>query len=265
MTDPLDQIQYLVMSKNRVRVLEYLSEAPADREELSEQLDIPRSTLSRVLTGLEAQNWISQHGSDCNSTPLGAVLADEFTSLKEAVETMQHLEDVIDYLPVDETDFELNRLRDATITTPTQTDPGAPVRRARELLHEANEFRFLTNTVVSPLVETLREQTVQGELTLVGVITGDLLDAVSDSPEFRERTREMIESGSAEFYRYDGSVSQTLGVADETVAVITQIDRDGNQRAQFETDDRYVCSWVVSTIEEHRREAEQIRANTLAE
>ena len=115
MSEPLDRIQYLVASKNRVRVLEYLSETPADRDELSEQLGIPRSTLSRVLTGLEEQNWISQHGTDCNSTPLGALLADELTSLSEAVEAMQHLEHVIDYLPMDEIDFELSRLRDATM------------------------------------------------------------------------------------------------------------------------------------------------------
>lgn len=265
MSEPLDQIQYLVASKNRVRVLEYVSETPASRDELSEQLDIPRSTLSRVLTGLEEQNWISQHGTDCNSTPLGAFLADELTSLSEAVEAMQHLEDVIDYLPMDEIDFELSRLYDATIATPSQTDPGAPLRRARELLHEADEFWFLTNTIVSPLVETLQEQTIQGDLTIVGVITGELLDAVSDSPAFREPTRDMIESGGAEFYRYDGTVSQTLGVADETRAAITQIDRDGHQRAQIETDDQHVCSWAMSTIEEHRRQSEQISASTLAE
>jgi predicted transcriptional regulator len=265
MSDPLDQIQYLVASKNRVRVLEYVSETPADREELSEQLGIPRSTLSRVLTGLEEQSWISQHGPDCESTTLGAFLVEEFSSLMDAVETMQQLEDVIDYLPMDEIDFELSRLRDARITTPTQTDPGVPLRRARELLHEADEFRFLTNTVVSPLAETLHEQTIQGDLTIVGVITGELLDAVSDSPAFREPTRDMIESGSAEFYRYDGTVSQTLGVADETRAAITQIDRNGHQRAQIETDDQHVCSWVMSVIEEHRRQSEQISASTLAE
>lgn len=60
MSEPFTQIEYLVASKNRVEVLEQLSEAPADREELSEQLKISRSTLSRVLTGLEEQNWISQ-------------------------------------------------------------------------------------------------------------------------------------------------------------------------------------------------------------
>ena len=255
MNESLDQIQYLVGSKNRVRVLDYLRKAPADREELSEQLGIPRSTLSRVLTGLEEQNWISQHGPDCESTTLGAFLVEEFSSLMDAVETMQQLEDVIDYLPMDEIDFELSRLRDATIATPSQTDPGAPLRRAMELLREADEFIFLTNTVVSPLAETLQKQTTQGDLTIVGVITGELFDTVSDSPEFRERTREMIESGGAEFYRYDGPVAQTLGVADETIAAITQIDRDGHQRAQIETDDEHVCSWVMSTIEDHRRQS----------
>jgi hypothetical protein len=75
----------------------------------------------------------------------------------------------------------------------------------------------------------------------------------------------MIESGGAEFYRYDGTVLQTLGVADGTTATITQVDQDGYQRAQIETDDEHVCAWVTSTIEERRGEAERIRASALAE
>jgi hypothetical protein len=183
----------------------------------------------------------------------------------EAVETMQKFEGVVDYLPIDEVDFELTRLRDATVTTPTQTDPGAPLRRAKELLDEADEFRFLTNTVVSSLAEYLREQTVEGELTLEGVITRDLLDAVRGSPEFVEPTEEMIESGRAAFYCYDGTVSRTLGIADETIASITRIDPDGYQRAQVETEDRHVCSWVMATIEECRRESERITVSALTE
>jgi len=265
MSGPFDQIQFLAASKNRVQVLEYLSEAPADREELNEQTGISRPTLSRVLTGLEDQHWISQRGSECEITPLGELLADEFESLVESVETMQRLDGVIEYLPTDEFDFELTRLRDATITRPTRTDPGAPLRRAGELVDGADEFRFLTNTVVSPLAETLREQTVRGELTVVGVITDELLDVVGGSPEFGELTRETIESGHAEFYRYGGAVSQTLGLADGTTAAITQVDEDGYQRAQIETDDERVRSWVASTIEEARRESEPIPAEAFTE
>jgi hypothetical protein len=178
---------------------------------------------------------------------------------------MQRLEPVVDSLPIAEFDFELVRLRDATITTPTQTDPGAPLRRARQLILEADEFHFLTNTVVSPLAEALRERTVQGELTVVGVVTEELLDTISASPAFGDPTREMIESGGAELYRYDGSVSQTLGVADGTVASITQVDPDGSQRAQIETDDEHVCTWVRSTIEACRRESERIDAGTFSQ
>ena len=64
---------------------------------------------------------------------------------------------------------------------------------------------------------------------------------------------------------YDGIVTQTLGIADETLAAITQINPDGYQRAQIETDDQRVCSWVMKTIEECRRESEQIGLGTLAE
>ncbi|MEF8825549.1 MAG: helix-turn-helix domain-containing protein [Halapricum sp.] len=263
MSDPLDPIQYLAASKNRVQVLEYLRDSLADREELSEQLGISRSTLSRVLTGLEERNWISQHGPACQITPVGAFLADEFRSLIEAAETMQKLEDVIDYLPMDEIDFELHRLRDASITTPSETDPEASIRRAREVIRESGEMHFLTNTVVSSLAETLREQSIEGELTIVAVITEELLKSLSDSPEFGKLTREMIESGNAEFYCYDGTVSPTLAVADGTTALITQIERDGRQRAQIETDDPQVCSWVTSTIETYRRKSEPISVGTL--
>jgi len=265
MGGPVDEIRFLVASENRVRVLEYLYETPADREELADELAVSRPTLSRVLTGLEERRWISQHGSDCAITSSGAFLVESFRSLRAAIETMQRLEAVIDSLPIEEFDFELGRLHDATVTTPTQTDPGAPLRRARQLILEADEFHFLTNTVVSSLAEVLRERTVRGELTVVGVVTEELLDTVSDSPAFGDPTREMIASGGAEFYRYDGTVSLTLGVADGTTASITQVDQDGSQRAQIETDDEHVCSWVGSTIETYRRESERIDAGTFSQ
>ena len=258
MADPLDDIAYLVGSRNRVRVLRFLGAERADRRTIHEETGISRATLSRVLSGLEERGWITQRGSECAITPIGELLVDEFTSFVDAVGTIQRLEGAIEYLQLDEIGVDLSHLRDAVITTPNQHDPSATLRRATELVREADEFRFLTNAVASPTAEALGEQTVRGELSFVGVITDALFEAIRSSPEFSAMTREMIESGRAEFYRYDGTVSQTLGLADGTLAVMTQIGGNGNLHAQIETDDKTVRQWVASTIEEHRPRAEPI-------
>ena len=263
MDDSLDDIQYLVASRNRVRILRSLREGAADRRALETETGVSKATLGRVLGGFQDRGWVARTGHTYRLTPLGELLADEFTTFVDAVGTIQRLGDAVEHLPLDEIGIDPMRLRDATVTTPDQHDPSATLRRATELVRGAEEFRFLTNAVVSPTAEALREETVEGRLSIVGVITAALFEAVRESPAFAELTREMLEAGRAEFYRYDGDVPRTLGIADGTTAVITRIDEDGILRAQVETDDDAVRSWVESRIEECRRESVPITVEDL--
>ena len=53
MTAPLDDINWVTWSENRVQALELLAEQSRSRSELLEEIDISRVTFSRQLEALE--------------------------------------------------------------------------------------------------------------------------------------------------------------------------------------------------------------------
>lgn len=160
---------------------------------------------------------------------------------------------------------DLADLDDATMWTPTRTDPTLNIRRATKLAREADELRFLTAVALHPVSEALRERTVGGEQTVTGVFTVDLFETIRAVADLADLTRDAIESGNASFYRYDGPVPVCVALVDGRLALVVQSDDEGRVRGHVETENEAVRSWVSTTIEEHRRESELLPADALTE
>lgn len=103
---PLDDIAFLSRSNNRVAVLEALARDDQTRRELREATEVSRPTLGCVLDGFEERGWVANSGSgnghDYFLTPLGQVVAEEFTETMATVETVQKLRDLAPQIPFDE-------------------------------------------------------------------------------------------------------------------------------------------------------------------
>lgn len=259
----LDDIEFLARSENRVEVLNALSSGPHDRAELHEATEVPRPTVGRIVNEFQARGLVSQNGKQYTISPLGDFLATEFRSLLEGVETMRKLRGVVEWLPTDEFDFTLDHFADATVTTPCPGDPTAPVRRATELTREADHVRIISRWFLTNTLEAVRQRTVNGDQTAVWVMMGEAIDMILDDSRTTTMLRDIITSGQAEFYRYEGSHPYGMAVMDETVGGLFVLDDDGVVQGVIETTDEAVRSWVGSTIEDHRQESEPLSADTL--
>lgn len=146
MTDrtPLDDVEFLARSPHRVRVLECLQYEARTRAELHDETAISQPPLGRVLGGLQQRNWVEKQDQEYSLSALGQVLAEEFEDLLEIVENIQELSDVVGFLPLERVDFDLRLLGDATISKPKPNDVLVHIRRAEELLSEADHLRVLT-------------------------------------------------------------------------------------------------------------------------
>lgn len=60
MTAPLDDIDWVTWSENRVQALELLAEQSRSRSELLEEIDVSRVTFNRQLEALEERGWVVQ-------------------------------------------------------------------------------------------------------------------------------------------------------------------------------------------------------------
>ena len=258
----LDDIAFLARSQNRVEILAMLSAGPHTRAELQEATDISRPTVGRVVTELQARSLATQTGQEYTTSPLGEFLAAEFQSLLEGAETMRKLRGVIKWLPTDEFDFTLDCFADATITTPRPGDPTAPIRRAATMIREADHIQFLCTAFAPTMYDAIWQRTVHDDQIAIGVMTNELIDAIHAESQTVTVIHEIIASGKAKLYRYDGQCSYDMAIFDETLVGLLVLDDDGYVRAVIDTENEAVRAWVASTIDAHQREAHLLEPDT---
>lgn len=241
-------VAFLARSDHRVCVLGELAAGDRTRTELREATGIIQPTLGRILTDFEDRGWLRREGSTYSLTPFGALLAEQFAELVAVVDTMREFRDVARRLPLDEMDVDLRRFGRARITTPSETDAMAHLRREEELAEGAESLRHLCSSAFPPHIKTYRDRIVEGGQRFEAVITGDALDAASEDPETAGWVRDIAEADGASIYRYDGPVAYQLGVADET-ALIVPLDEAGAPCAVVETEDDVIRRWVDDELD----------------
>lgn len=264
MPSPLDHVEFLTRSKNRLRVLEAVATDPLTRQELSETTDVPRATLSRILTDLTAMGWIEQDQTQYRATPHGAYLVREFRSLLNTVDTLTQLKDLVQWLPTNSIDFPIGRLRDARIIRPTSTDSIAPVRYAVAMLTEPDEIRGLTSVFAPSALQASHEAVVEQKQHFEVVFAEEVIDLATSEPELADLFRALVSAETATGYCYEGDlpIQHNIWLYDG-MAGIGVSDDEGAPRAFIETEDRAVREWVDSTIEAHRQDAVELSSADL--
>lgn len=262
MTDPLEEIEFLARSPNRIRVLETLSGGPHTRGELQEAVGASQPTLARILSDFEERQWVERDGGTYETTHLGAFVASGFRSLLSVMKTEAKLRAVAGLLPTEQFGFGLERLEDARIVAPTQADPGKPLNRATELASGAETHRIVSYVLNREMLETVEEATADGSQSFWGVVTAETLDALRSDYDSWRRLRSLARSEAASLRLTEREIPFAVGVADETVYLFLR-DEGGLLRALLETDDPTVRSWALDAVERYRETGEELDVETL--
>ncbi|XVH31973.1 helix-turn-helix transcriptional regulator [Haloferacaceae archaeon DSL9] len=264
MDAPLEEIEFLALSANRVRVLEALTEESHTRRDLEELTGASQPTLARILNDFSERHWVEQTGHTYAATPLGTLVADGFTNLVEIMETEQSLRSVVQWLPAAEIDLDLRHFADATITTPSQTQPSAPIRRAVSLSRHASTHRILSYVFNRETLEATWEATVEGSQTFRAVFTPGVIETTRADPTSWERFLDLLACERASVRVSDAEVPYAMGIADETVFFILR-DDGGLLRAVVETADEPVFQWATETLDRYWEAAEQVTRESVTE
>ena len=261
---PLDDVEFLASSENRVTVLEALTAEPYTRGELYELTGISQPTLGRILEDFENRRWITKLEKRYHLTRLGSLLADEFRGLLDTVETIQKLAGLEAILPLDEMDFDVRMFGDARITTPHPPDIFAHARRAETLAREASHARSLTANFYPDLLLKTRELVIEGGQTQEAIVSAAAFDAIVSQPGAAEIARELLESGKMTIYRYDGEVPIGFALFDE-ITVIFPYDEQMREYALIETENETIRSWVEAQMDDYQEQADLITPADLPE
>lgn len=195
------EVEFLAGSPNRIAVLEAVTTEPRTRDELKERTGLSHVALSRALSDLEERAWLLRTGHQYAPTPLGEVVTVEFRRLLDNLEAADALGDVLRWLPMEAFGFDLRRLRDATITRPTEADHTASVRYAVALIREAERFRAVATGVGYEVIEALYDRTVEQGRPAEVVIDAAAVEYLRGDEELRPLFREILETEGASVYQ----------------------------------------------------------------
>ncbi|ELZ19637.1 transcriptional regulator [Haloterrigena salina JCM 13891] len=257
MESALEEIEFLALSANRVEVLESLAEDGHTRNELAAATGASQATLGRILGDFRERSWIRREGSEYVATATGRLVASGITDLQRIIETERRLREVVDYLPSTELTFDLRRLADATITTPSQTRPNAPLSRLLELLEDADDVRTVSHAFNEQTLSVVQDRAETGEQTFRGVFSRSAIEALVDDATLRDRLEALLATDETAIRVRDGSVPLAVMLLDDVVYLLLR-DEQGVLRASIDTDDEAVRSWAEETIAEYWTNADSL-------
>ncbi|MFW6018355.1 MAG: helix-turn-helix transcriptional regulator [Halapricum sp.] len=254
MQSVLDEVEFLARSENRVEVLTALAEERRTRRDLEAETDASQATLGRILGDFRDRSWVRKDGSEYVTTATGTLVARGLTDLLEILETECELRGLVRYLPTHAMDFDLRHLADATITTPTQTRPNAPVQRLLDLVETADEVRAFSHAFNEQNLTVVERRTSAGELCFSGVLSRSAIEALAGDPDLRNRLLSLLDAPDTEIHVREEGIPLAVTIADETVHMLLR-DETGVLRASIDTDDEAVRSWASETFDHYWRTA----------
>lgn len=248
--DPLEEIEFLARSANRIEVLAALVEESQTRQTLANSVGVSQPTLGRILRDLTERKWVATDGDQYWATATGKLVATGITDLRERLATEAKLRDVIEWIPTEAVDVELHNFADAEITTPSQTRPNAPIKRMLELLGKTDHALLLSHAFNEQKLQLVRDRSVAGELTTRGVFGKDAIEAIEATADLRELLADIVASDAAEIRVVTEDIPVAVEVTDSRTHLLLRND-EGIVRASLDTDDETVRAWAESLHEKY--------------
>ncbi|WP_254531278.1 helix-turn-helix transcriptional regulator [Natrinema gelatinilyticum] len=254
---PLEEIEFLARSPNRVTVLDALTRGPIGRYELEDSIGVTRATLGRVLEDFEERGWVREDDRQYQTTQLGTYVSREITNILERFEPVPALNEVAQWFPDEGFGFDLRNLAGSRIIRSTKRNAIAPTAHISKRIRTADRVRLITYSVLPNVMDECWRGIVDGALELEGVLDTGTLESFGTDPQMIEQAREMIETGHSEVYVYNGTIPSTVFIVDDVVLLCLS-GSQGAPLAVIETDDEAVHSWAESTIDDLRDDGERL-------
>lgn len=262
MESALSEIEFLALSPNRVAVLRRLAQEPHTRPELARATGASQATLGRIIRDFQARSWIRRADGAYVTTATGNLVADGFLDLLEIMQTEGKLRDIVPYLPADALGFDLRRLDDATVTTPSRTKPNAPVQRVLDLLQDADAVRAFSHAFNEGSLRVVERRVTDGEMTFDGVFSQSAIDAVAHDAGLRRRLESLLDATGAALRVREAEIPLAVTVVDEVVHMLLR-DDSGVLQASIDTDDDAVRTWADETFDRYWNAASPIDRDDL--
>lgn len=225
----------------RRAVLTTLQESALSPNDLTDRLDISRSTVHRVARQLEAENLVQRCDGHLGLTPLGDVVTDELHAFERTFAAAKRLEPALAAFDGTRFTFPIDAFADATVTEATSQDPYRPVNRFMSLVEGTETLRGIDPASINPLhLDDLHEAVLDGMETDAVFQPGVVEELIRNNPE---RARTAFESGNLTLRTHD-DLQFGLTLADDRVGVGIYEDESGLMTEYVDTNSPAAYEWA---------------------
>lgn len=260
----LDEVRFLARSSSRVEVLAAMAESPQARYELRELSGASRVTVNRILDDLADRGWLNHDDGVYEATTKGRVVAEEFTRVLTNLQTLERLEEHVNWIELDQFDFELFELQNANVITPTWDDFSAYTSTLVDLVYESTAIRAIGTGLHREFLQALGDATINADLSLDLIYAPEVIDAIESDPDLSRLARDLTDTDKGAIYRYVGEkplmmllIHETEDPADD-VALLCGQHEEGAPPGTVETTNPRVRSWAESYFESVLEDSEPI-------
>lgn len=259
MDGAIENVEFLVRSEARVRILVELTDGPRTRDELRAAIDADRTTIKRNLVALRDSGWIEESGRTYSLEPHREPAVRSLLSFLDSVELAERLERFLKWTDLSHLEFDVARLRDAEIWTAEPGDPWAMVNRHVSGLREMDEGRLLLPVTGLSAKRALHERVVEHGARAELIVSPDVLETYRSNPEYAEYYRALRESDRVRYRVYDGEIPFFLGLLDDTVQI--GVTEGEEPRALLESEDSEVRTWAERFLDDCEERSTAVRSD----
>jgi predicted transcriptional regulator len=237
----------------RADALSVLRDGAVDRIGLMTELDVSRTTVHRIVRGLESKGLLVQDGGEFSLTTLGRTVADEVAVYRRRVNAAGRLQPFLETVDESSPSIDVELFEGASVTVTESTNPYAPVARFMELLRDSETVHGFDTTTIAPIyVEDIRNEILGGMETDIVYLSAVVEEMVDTYPE---EIAAAVEAGHLTLSTHD-DLPFGLAIFDDRIGLGGYDDETGMLRAFVDTDAPDARRWALDLYERYREEAE---------
>lgn len=255
MSEPFEDLSFLMGSENRMQVLEAVADQPHTQGELVNSLGTADVTIGRILDDFLDRGWIEQRKDRYVATILGKAVSSDMETLESTISVAQQYRTITRYFTKSELDFDPRLLAEAEMGRSPNDSAFEHVDYWAQLFRATDYFRGITTQFPLTLAEVFIELLRADEIDISTVLSGDLVDRLSAEAEKREVLHEMIAQG-AELYRHDGGDWDfAIGLYDDDKMSIAGFDEFGTPKVKIVSTSPPLRDWAESKVHRYREQS----------
>lgn len=242
---------FLLEVVRRWQLLAALQAAPASSSELTERVDLSRSTVHRATDALTELNLIEKSDGTFSLTSYGKVVTEKTRNFREQMEATQLLAPFLSY--VDVPGFPVEYFVDADVIEPKPRQPHYSVRRIIELI-EGTEYLRVFSTVISPFYVEVAHREMLNGMRAEAIFDQQTIDIILQ--EYGQETQEAAEVDRFEVYVHD-AIPFELFLFDERIGIAAH-DDDGIARVLVVSSSERAYEWGEQLYAEYLSDAHPV-------